>query len=241
MKHTVFLPEFSVGYRFKRPGLRDLAVILKSEKTRARTRMFRPAFSVQYEKNCSAPRDAVGGRGTDHDQRGANFQGDIGCVRRGQHASLPDRGRESAGPRRLQQSGGDLLQTDPPAGQNVWACTAAGAPGTWNQMTAGASVVTGASAPGGTCTAGALYVRTDMQQFYICSATNTWQMAGYASNLLANRPLNCLAGQLFLATDAGTLWFCSTPGSPGTWQAFRCNNWCRKYCKPVFAGHRGLA
>ena len=139
------------------------------------------------------------------------------------------------------KAGETYFQTDPPAGQNVWACTAAGAPGTWNQMTAGASVVTGASAPGGTCTAGALYVRTDMQQFYICSATNTWQMAGYASNLLANRPLNCLAGQLFLATDAGTLWFCSTPGSPGTWQAFRCNNWCRKYCKPVFAGHRGLA
>jgi len=122
-------------------------------------------------------------------------------------------GRDTCG-----KPGETYFQTDAPAGQNVWGCTAAGTPGTWNSMTAGASVVTGVSAPGGTCAAGALYVRTDIPQFYICSATNAWQLSSYGSGVAANKPANCVAGQVFLATDAGALWFCATPGSPGTWQ-----------------------
>jgi hypothetical protein len=123
-------------------------------------------------------------------------------------------GRDTCG-----KPGETYFQTEAPAGQNVWGCTAAGAPGTWSQMTAGASVATGTSAPGGSCSAGALYVRTDMQQFYICSATNTWQLASYGSGVSANKPANCVTGQVFLATDAGALWFCAVAGSPGTWQS----------------------
>jgi hypothetical protein len=123
-------------------------------------------------------------------------------------------GRDNCG-----KPGESYFQTDAAGGQNVWGCTVAGTPGTWNQMTGGASVMTGAAAPGGSCPAGALYVRTDLQQFYVCSATNTWQLSSYGSNLLGNRPANCVAGQVFLATDTGTLSYCSVPGSPGTWQA----------------------
>jgi hypothetical protein len=120
-------------------------------------------------------------------------------------------GRDSCG-----KPGETYFQTDAPAGQNVWGCMAAGTPGTWNQMTA--SLVTGTTGPGGACSVGALYIRTDVPQFYVCSATNAWQLASYGSNILASRPSSCVAGQVFLATDAGTLWFCSTPGSPGTWK-----------------------
>src|SRR6516165_6837389 len=44
-------------------------------------------------------------------------------------------GRDTCG-----KPGETYFQTDASAGQNVWGCTAAGTPGTWNQMTAGASV-----------------------------------------------------------------------------------------------------
>ena len=34
----------------------------------------------------------------------------------------------------------------------------------------------------------------------------------------ANRPANCAAGQLWLATDTGSLSYCATTGNPGTWR-----------------------
>src|SRR5215472_7431757 len=116
------------------------------------------------------------------------------------------------------------FQSDATSGQNLWACTAAGTPGTWTQITGtgggggGASVTTGTTTPAAACSAGSLYLRTDMQQFYVCAATNVWQLASHSSGLAASRPANCVAGQLYLATDAGTLSYCSSPGSPGTWQ-----------------------
>jgi len=123
-------------------------------------------------------------------------------------------GRDNCG-----KPGEAYFQTDALAGQNVWGCTASGTPGTWNQLSAGATVATGTTAPSGSCSAGALYVRTDVRQFYICSAANIWQLGSYVSNVLANRPVNCATGQVFLATDLGTLSFCATPGNPGSWQA----------------------
>jgi hypothetical protein len=122
-------------------------------------------------------------------------------------------GRDSCG-----KPGETYFQTDAPAGQNVWGCTASGVPGTWNPLSAGATVATGTTVPSGSCSAGALYLRTDVRQFYICSAANVWQLGSYGSDVLANRPLSCAAGQVFLATDLGTLSFCATPGNPGTWQ-----------------------
>src|SRR3974377_1848791 len=92
-----FFVGFSVIYRIGRPGMRERAGTVKSAKARARTRVIGPAFSLQNEKDCSASRDAVGGGRTDHDQRGANLQGNIGCVRRCPHASLSDGPRESGG------------------------------------------------------------------------------------------------------------------------------------------------
>jgi len=57
-----------------------------------------------------------------------------------------------------------------------------------------------------------------MRQFYVCSGRNVWQPANYLVDFAANQPTNCVAGQLFLATDTGMLAFCSISGSPGTWQ-----------------------
>ena len=107
------------------------------------------------------------------------------------------------------------FQSDATTGQNIWACTAPGTPGSWTQV---GTVLTGASSPSGACTAGALYSRTDVRQFYVCSAANAWQLASYLTDLGANRPTNCVGGQLFLATDTGALAFCAMPGNPGTWQ-----------------------
>ena len=112
--------------------------------------------------------------------------------------------------------GETYFQSDAASSQNIWACTAPGTPGTWSQI--GTSVLTGTSGPSGLCTAGALYSRTDMRQFYVCSGRNVWQPANYLVDFAANQPTNCVAGQLFLATDTGMLAFCSISGSPGTWQ-----------------------
>ncbi len=83
----------------------------------------------------------------------------------------------------------------------------------------GATVTTGTTAPAGTCTAGDLYVRTDMQQFYVCAATNVWRLSSYLSGTSGSIPTNCVAGQVYLATNTGAFSYCSTPGSPGTWSA----------------------
>lgn len=55
-------------------------------------------------------------------------------------------GRDNCG-----KPGETYFQTDAQAGENVWGCTVAGSPGTWNQMTAGASVALGTTAPGASC------------------------------------------------------------------------------------------
>lgn len=103
-----------------------------------------------------------------------------------------------------------FFKTDAPDGANLFACAANG----W--VTVGMPAI-GAAGPPGSCTAGNLYVRSDIQQLYVCSSTNSWTMASTRSGLAANRPANCVLGQTWLATDTATMTYCSVTGTPGTW------------------------
>src|SRR5579875_835335 len=142
----------------------------------------------------------------------------------GSTRSLPNRtGTGSPSGRDACASPGETyFQTDAAAGQNLWVCTAAGPPGTWNQISGSGgsspAVMTGSSSPSGSCSTGSFYLRTDIQELYICSGTNVWELASYASGNTASRPLGCVSGQLYIATDTGDLWYCAVAGSLGTWQ-----------------------
>jgi hypothetical protein len=57
----------------------------------------------------------------------------------------------------------------------------------------------------------------NVQQFYVCSKTNTWSMTSAGTGLAANRPVNCLTGQIWLSVDTGAMTYCSVTGNPGTW------------------------
>ncbi len=82
---------------------------------------------------------------------------------------------------------------------------------------------TGSDAPPTNCSTGSAYLRSDAErgiyQLYACTAMNSWTPSSVQTGGLQNRPVECGAGQLFLATDTGTLWVCSTPGNPGTWRS----------------------
>jgi hypothetical protein len=144
----------------------------------------------------------------------------------GSTRSLPNRtGTGSpAGRDNCLTPGETYFQSDATPGQNLWVCTVAGTPGTWNQISgsagsSGNSVVTGTTSPSGSCSAGSFYLRTDIQELYVCSGTNFWELASYASGNTANRPIGCVSGQLYVATDTGELWYCAVTGSLGNWQA----------------------
>jgi hypothetical protein len=86
-----------------------------------------------------------------------------------------------------------------------------------------AVVSVGTASPAATCTTGGLYLRNDtannLHQLYVCSATNVWSMASIQAGTASGRPVNCLLGQTWLATDTGTMTYCSASGNPGTWSA----------------------
>ncbi len=68
--------------------------------------------------------------------------------------------------------------TDAAAGQNLYFCTATGAPGTWSQMSGGAggsSAATGSGAPGAGCSPPAMYIDTTNQDLWFCGAANSWK------------------------------------------------------------------
>jgi hypothetical protein len=68
--------------------------------------------------------------------------------------------------------------TDAAAGQNLYFCTATGAPGTWSQMSGGAgggSPLTGSGAPSGACTPPTMYIDTANQDLWFCGSANSWK------------------------------------------------------------------
>jgi len=109
-----------------------------------------------------------------------------------------------------------FFKTDAPNGANLYACANSG----W--VTMGVPALSAAGPPA-TCAAGSFYLRSDtannIQQLYVCSNTNTWTMASGRSGLVANRPVNCVAGQTWLSTDTAAMTYCSATGNPGTWSA----------------------
>ncbi|MGD0775739.1 MAG: hypothetical protein ABSC05_23235, partial [Candidatus Solibacter sp.] len=132
--------------------------------------------------------------------------------------------------------------TDAAAGQNLYFCTATGAPGVWTQMSgSGTTAMTaGSGAPSGSCTPPVVYIDTTNQNLWFCSATNSWKQptagtSGLATlagtntwtgfsdfsggqwrppeSTVANLPSAAgNAGKVFMVTDAASAGSCSTGG-----------------------------
>ena len=71
----------------------------------------------------------------------------------------------------------------------------------------GAPYTTGTSVPA-SCVPLSLFLKTDTKQLYYCGASNTFEPAGYLSDIAANRPATCNTGQLFVATDTPAVSAC---------------------------------
>lgn len=110
---------------------------------------------------------------------------------------------------------GRVVNPAAPADQNVmrWNATSA-------QWEPGSVLATGAALPPGACATGTLYLLNDparqLQQLYLCSNTDSWSMASFRSDAAMNRPVDCVAGQIWLSTDTGVMTYCSAAGAWNT-------------------------
>jgi hypothetical protein len=115
------------------------------------------------------------------------------------------------------QTGEVFFKTGETAGSNVYFCSSQNQ---WMQLV---SSLQNTSAPPDGCSPGNLYMRNDsandIHQLYVCSTSGVWSLSSILSGLGGERPVNCIAGQLYFSTDSGAAgWsYCQNSGNPGVW------------------------
>ncbi len=70
------------------------------------------------------------------------------------------------------------------------------------------------------CAVGQVFFKSNAPagtNLYTCVAQNSWTAVGLAQGTAANRPANCIYGQIWLSSDTGAMTYCSVTGNPGTW------------------------
>ena len=202
--------------------------------------MKRAILCVAFAALCGAQTTVNGGR----DYKGTlKASGSVSVVDfSGAGSTAPTKAGTSASRPTACTQGQIYFATDVAAGQNLYFCTATGAPGVWTQMSGNAAnaMTAGAGAAAGNCGPPALYVDTTNQDLWYCSATNTWKKptadtSGFAivagtntwtgySNFSGGqwRPPETTVGNLpsaggnvgkvFMVTDAATAGSCSSGG-----------------------------
>ena len=202
--------------------------------------MKRAILFVTFAALCGAQTTVNGGR----DYKGTlKASGSVSAVDfSGAGGTAPAKAGTSASRPTACTQGQIYFATDAAAGQNLYFCTATGAPGVWTQMSGATTTITiaGTGAPSGNCTPPVVYIDTTNQDLWFCGAANSWKRptadtsglatlagantwTGYSNlsggqwrppeSTVANLPSAAgNVGKVFMVTDAVTAGSCSTGG-----------------------------
>lgn len=202
--------------------------------------MKRAILFVAFAALCGAQTTVNGGR----DYKGTlKASGSVSAVDfSGAGGTAPARAGTSASRPTGCTQGQIYFATDVAAGQNLYFCTATGAPGVWTQMSGNTATAftAGTGAPVGNCNPPVMYIDTTNQDLWFCGAANSWKRpvadtsglptlagantwTGYSNlsggqwrppeSTVANLPSAAgNVGKVFMVTDAVTAGSCSTGG-----------------------------